>query len=184
MNWSICLFVVIFLFGTSCVSADSGDSILARTTREPLHGITRVVITDVTADPGIINDGLDIDAIKTSLENKLMIAGLKIEPISTMSEPFETRPQCISINIEALKIRDTSMYCYNIRYQVMNYAVLVQDKQVSKGFTVWEEHVLGYTDTSRLSVIKDDCDNFTDKFINDWLKAKDEIPGDYSNVQN
>ena len=85
----------------------------------------------------------------------------------------------ISVEIESLKIKDEAVYCYTVRFEVMNYAVLIQNKNVSRGFTVWEQHALGYAGTSRLSVIKEACDKFADKFVNDWLTAKDEVPGAY-----
>lgn len=177
MKWSIGLLLFLFVLGMPCVARSQADDILDKSNREPLHGISRVFIDRIVADENITKDGLDTDAIKLSIENKLRIAGLKIAPAFSMFfTSFETRPQSISVEIESLKIKDEPIYCYTVRFEVTNYAVLIQDK-VSRGFTVWEQHTLGYAGTSRLSVIKETCDKFADKFVNDWLTAKDEVLG-------
>ena len=176
MKLSSILFYIVCMFSLASVALGQSNDILDRSNREPLRGISHVFLSPVSADPDIVRDGLNLDAIKTSVENKLRIAGLKIEPAKSMFlTSFETRPQMILINIEALKIQGEGIYCYTVRFEVTNYATLVQDKSVSRGFTIWEQHALGYAGTSRLSVVKDSCDNFTDKFVNDWLKSKDEM---------
>jgi hypothetical protein len=181
MKWSLVLFFILCVFGMPCICPAQTEDFASRLNREPLHGIKRITLSGIVAEKDIVQDGLNTEAIKISMENKLRIAGLKIVPmVSFLYAPTVTAPQLITVEIETLKIKDERTYCYTVRFIVSDYAVLIQDKKISGAFTVWEQQVLGYAGTSRLSEIQNTCDDLTDKFVNDWLKAKDEIPHGYT----
>lgn len=177
MKWSIVFLLALIVFGMPCVASAQTDDFDNRLNREPLHSVKRVTFRVVVGEKSVIQDGLDIDAVKLSIENKLRIAGLKIVPmVSYLYSPAQTAPQLITVEIDALKIKAEPEYCYTVRFGVSSYAILLQDKKVSGTFVVWEQQFLGCAGMDRLSEIKNTCDECTDKFVNDWLKAKDEKP--------
>jgi len=142
--------------------------------REPLKGIQGiyVLIEFLPADAKQL--GITKESLKTKVELKLRLAGIRILSSEEHLKSSETvSPSSIlyvNLNIVSVTSRDTNIYASDISIELQEKATIKRNKLVDR-VTVWKESTLGVYNTKEgtLKGIKESLKKNTDIFLNDYL---------------
>ena len=167
----------LFVFVAFLVLAGCASEVLAlddETTSQSLTGLKgiSVMVPPITPDPE--PDGLKRDQIQTYVEMKLRKAGVKL---ATDRELAKHDFPYLSININAVKGKNSESYNYNISVEL--YKQVIQNPQdeidtamQTISIKIWSSGLTGTIPGSDLkNNVQKDVDNLTDEFIKAYLAA-------------
>ena len=140
--------------------------------KETLYGLTGVDVLVEELSPDIEKDGLKSEQIKTDVELKLRIAGIKVltsdELLITPGAPW------LYIRANSIKIDSAGLYSFTVEVS------LKQDVYLSKNYdtsgdlvkttvTTWNDVKIGSIGITKVNQIRDFIKDSVDKFCNDYL---------------
>ena len=138
-------------------------------TRSTLRGIKGVYVIVDSLTPEIEKSGLIVDLLKTDVELKLRLAGIKV----LSNEEFHAGPAGIIpiLGVTPTIMKSTTIYIYNIGIMLNQGVILLrqqEDLKVSIAIT-WSHGLTGFT--SNLHSIRDRVKDLVDIFINAYLSV-------------
>jgi hypothetical protein len=148
-----------------CGNAYAGDTEPERTS---LKGLKAIYVLVEPLNKDIIKDGLNTETIKTDVEEKLRLAGIRI--LSRADFVKELGYPYLYVNANALKLQRGG-YVYNIDVALMQ-AVILERFFVRLQAQTWSREDLGAT--PRLDTIRDSVKILVDLFINAYRSANPE----------
>ena len=153
-------FVMIFLLiSVAMAYVDDKDS---------LQGLKGVDVLVEFLEPDIEKDGLNRSSIKTDVELKLRMAGIKV---LTREEKFkEPGMPYLYVNVNAVK-RENEFYVYYIIVELKQGVSLMRDPKIFNLATTWEANgIIGIVYVNDVNSLRDTVKDRVDKFINDYLE--------------
>jgi hypothetical protein len=158
---TICL-TMVFLVGISSPTVRAQDS---ESTRATLKGITAVyVVVEELRDSAKVL-GLTKDAIRTDVELKLRLAGIRV--VETTEEWAKlTGSPFLYVNVNVL---DGSARVANVEVELDQDALLARNGEFASGVTTWSAG--GVLVNPDVQYIRDRIKDAVDKFLNAWLSV-------------
>ena len=137
--------------------------------KESLRGLKGVCVVVEDLDPNIEKDGLHENSIKTDVELKLQMSGIKVltwEEI--VKEPGLPN---LYVRVNTFK-RGTNLYAYHIDVELHQNVLLERDPKIVRvGATTWR--AAGMTGTisteHNVNLLRNTVNNQVEQFINDYL---------------
>jgi len=133
--------------------------------KETLRGLTGVFVLIENLDPEIEKDGLTRSQIRTDVELKLRLAGIKVlskeERLKSPGMPY------LYVHTNIFKMEDIIGYVYSISVLLTQTVLLERDMKNSSFADTWKTAYVGIT--SDLENIRMKIKGRVDKFINDYL---------------
>lgn len=163
-SWVVLLsvFLVFLIFGSFVHSGDKDEL-------ESLRGLKGiyVLIENLPAD---IEEkgGLTKDQIRTDIELKLRLAGIKV----VSREERSTIPgwPCLYVNINPMK-RKTELVVYAIQTELSQEVFLERNPNIQIKAITWSRGMIGTVGEAKLSQIRTSLKDLIDEFINDYLSV-------------
>jgi len=132
-----------------------------KTRREPLKGIKGVYVFIEDLPPDAKKLGITRESLKTEVELKLRLAGIKI-PRRIKDSPFGILS--VSLNV----IGQNNIYIFNIDIEFKEIVYIKRINQ-RRPLTIWEYGYVGLTPKASNSFIREELKRGLDKFLNDYL---------------
>jgi hypothetical protein len=150
----------IFSIGLTSPSVQANDSEISR---RSLQGISAVSVDVEDLSDGAKALGLSEEAIRTDVELKLRLAGIRVvaveEDVKVPGMPtLYVNPQVLS-NAKAL----------SITVELQQNVLLERNGQRAVNVTTWEVGGVGMNPTAQS--IRDNIKDFVDQFLNAWLSV-------------
>lgn len=145
-----------------------GSSVYAwddESTRETLQGFDSMMIMIGELKPEIERAGLTVDQLRTDVELKLRLAGIK--PLTATDCFFEFGRPHLSVNVTVLKLEGVVGYVYLVNINFFQKATLV--RQSNKNVPTWSIGYLGFT--PHIIGIRNNVNDQVDVFLNAWLSV-------------
>jgi hypothetical protein len=151
--------VSILAFSLLCSSVYARDD---ESTRETLQGFDSMMILIGELKPEIERAGLTTDQLRTDVELKLRLAGIKL--LTATDCFFEYGRPHLSVNVTVLKPEGVVGYVYLVNLNFFQKAILV--RQWNKNVPTWSIGYLGFT--PHLNGIRNNVNAQVDVFLNAW----------------
>lgn len=164
--FAISAFLVLSLVGTSVYARDD------QSTRETLQGFDAMMIIIGELDPEVEKAGLTTDQLRTDVELKLQLAGIRL--LSATECHLEYGRPHLTVNITVIKLKDVVGYVYVVNINFFQKATLV--RQWNKNVPTWSIIYLGIT--PHLFGVRKNVNDQVDVFINAWLSVNQIQPSD------
>ena len=162
------LVLVMVLIGGSVVQAQvESFEVGKRVIRGSLKGLKGMYVM-VGNYPDIKKDGLRESTIKTDVELKLRMAGIKVltkeECIKDPGNPY------LWIGVHSFKNEIIDIYAYCIIVELKQRVILSRDKKIECPATTWFTTVnIGTVGANNVNSLRDNIKDRVDVFINDYL---------------
>ena len=152
-NWLMAI-TIVFLSLSVLTAQDVEES------RKTLKGISVVYVAIESLDPDAQRDGLSLEQIRTDVELRLRMAGIKV---LTFEESQKVGWTQLYIMIDIYK-RSSTVYSTLIRLEVLLGVRLTRDPQIYTIVDTWS--VAGQGDLNNLNLARDRTKDLVDQFIN------------------
>ena len=161
-----CMAGLLTLIGLCPRAFAIGDSEYSRPT---LRGLNNVFVLVEEVDPEMEKDGLTASQIKTDVELKLRLAGIKVfsraEAVKQKGSPY------LYVRLSGFKdtIGRTTVYIFHLSFQFNQRVFLERDLSINADACTW---ALNHTGRSgRIGEIRDTIKNYADRFLNAYFSA-------------
>jgi hypothetical protein len=155
---TILVAMMLVAFGAPCIEADR------ETDRATLKGMTAVSVLVATLPNGAKKLGLAEDTIRTDVELKLRLAGLRVvSQEEQLKPPIGPSP---SLYVQ-INMTDNTLAA-NVDLELRQIAILASTREPAVVST-WSTAIIGYNPTNQelRNVVRDQ----TDIFVNAWLSV-------------
>ena len=164
MNTKCKVLVIIFLFTMVCASDVSAQELGYQI--ESLRGIKGVNVLIELLNPDIEKDGLKKEQIKTDVELKLRLAGIKVlneeELLNEPGQPY------LHVNVNSNK-SELGFYSFSITIELNQLVLLIRDLDTIFTACTWSTKTVGFAGVEKVGQIRDYIKDDVDLFINDYL---------------
>ncbi len=156
--------VMLFLFTMGCVSDVSAQQ--PKYEIESLRGLKGVSVEIEKLSFNIEKDGLKREQIKTDVELKLRLAGIKVvteeESINEPGQPY------LFVNVNSNK-SELGFYSFSITIELNQLVLLIRDLDTIFTACTWSTKTVGFAGVEKVGQIRDYIKDDVDLFINDYL---------------
>jgi len=167
IKWITLITVAGLLWGSTWVNA---EYVIDK--KETLRGIKSMEVVIESLEPDIIRLGLTREMLKTDVELKLRLAGIKVVTEKNLDEPY----LYVCVNIYSSK--NPPVFSFNVSVQFNQLVYLGRDKNISFDGVTWSDGCTGIVGTKEMSkFIRDAVKLIVDKFLNDYLSVNPIQPG-------
>ena len=164
INIIISMAVILFMVSTSGVEAQQFDNEYSRLSLKGISEIS-VVIEDIA--PDLQEDGLSVKELRTAIELKLRVAGIKVTTKEEADTTFGVG--VLQLSVGSHKNRELSVYSLYLQLGLMQVVSLSRDMDIIVPAYTWQVSYLGLIGQMRIRGILDAVKNATDQFINALL---------------
>jgi len=136
--------------------------------KESLKGLNGVYLIVERLNPDIEKDGLTKNSIKTAVELKLRMAGIKV---LTKEEIFKD-PDSPVLHVQVVSIKERtidSFYAIGINIELYQHVFLIRDKSIIFHTATWCDKLVVMRLAKEVYSLKDVIKDRIDEFINDYL---------------
>lgn len=140
--------------------------------REPLKGIQGIYVSIEQLHPDAKELGITRESLKTEVELKLRLAGIRIDnsreellKLATTATPY----LYVNLNIKNSTVGGVNIYTYNISISLIDKVYIARNSMYILA-TTWSRGVLGIsTKDNGLRHIREGLKKLLDRFLNDYL---------------
>ncbi|MFC1489811.1 hypothetical protein ACFL6K_01245 [Candidatus Latescibacterota bacterium] len=134
-----------------------------------LKGLKSVFVIVEALSSDVEKDGLKQSQIKTEVELKLRMAGIKVQNEDEwFNEPWAP---FLQVSVTPLKNEAISNYSYSFGVSLYQYVVLTSDTDIIIPAITWQSISLGIVGSRNVAIIRNLVEEKIDMFINDYLTA-------------
>ena len=137
--------------------------------KESLRGLRGVNIMVESLQPDIEKDGLRKSSIKTDVELKLRMAGIKV--LTKEEREKEPGMPYLYVRVSSIK-RETGLHVFNIDVELGQLVLLARDPKIICYYaTTWRTTgEIGTIGGVKVNQLRDSIKDRVDEFINDYLE--------------
>ena len=135
-----------------------------------MHGVKGVVLF-ISPNKYLMNAGLDVSAIKTSIEIKLRLVGLTVLDgnLASNGQMVNKYNIFLEVDLTGLENPDKQSISYLTTIKVVQQVRLLRDPTHLDTGTTWEFSVFGYAGLNTLNKSMEDADKGINLFVDDYL---------------
>lgn len=162
LTWIILMAVSVLLLVSPCVNGEYlGD------TKETMRGIKTLYVM-VMPFPDLEKAGITADMIKTDVELKLRLVGIKI--LTEEKEVQTFKSPGLSVVVESFYDEATGFFIYFARLSLQQIVSLERIPNLKCVAPTWMTGFIGLASKDKISIkIRDGIKNHVDEFLNDYL---------------
>ena len=157
----VIIFVVIFLSASICSAQDDE---FARRTLKGLTGV-KIVIGDLF--PVLKEGGLTEDQIRTDVELKLRMAGIRV--LSNEEWPSGLLPY-LYVRVYGSK-SEIGFVAINIYIGLKQDIILTRNPLISSEAFTWSTEYTGHVGVKKITIIRESIKDLVDEFLNAYLSV-------------
>jgi hypothetical protein len=139
-----------------------------------LRGLKDLAIVVEDLHPDIEQDGLDRSTIKTDVELKLRLAGIRIATFAEV--PRTGGGRYLYVNVNSTQMKELSLYAVSIRLELVQGVLLARDPTTILPGRTWAVSSVTCVGKNAVSSARDVIKDLVDVFINDYLAANPRKP--------
>ena len=170
MNAKFKVLVILFLFTMVCASDVFAQ--LPSAEVESLRGIKGAYVIILDLEPDIEKDGLRKDQIKTDVELKLRLAGIKGGAKNSNGVEWllkEPGGLWLQVSVGSIKL-EIGSYIYDVAVVLHQMVYLERNTKIKISAETWRRDYFGIVGENEVAdVIRNSIKDLMDEFINDYL---------------
>jgi len=133
-----------------------------KTRREPLKGIKDIFVVIEDLPPVAKELGITEESLKTKVELKLRLAGIKIPRSEEKDSPF------VILYVKLNIVRDKNIYAFNMDISLLEIVYIKRINQ-RRPASIWDYSHVILTQKDSSSFIREELKRGLDIFLNDYL---------------
>ncbi len=167
----LCVFAIMAL----CATLFSAGAWGARTDFEvkSLRGLDTIYVIVQSLNPDMVNDGLTTEAVRSTVEQHVKSAGLKV---LAKGESIPDSGGILLLSISSVK-SSSGVYACNIDAELIQVTTLSRDPGIVSPATTWANGVVALVDSGSIKRLQDSVARVVDEFVSDYRTANSvELP--------